>query len=1189
MMEFSRQRSRDTAASFRGTLFKTIKSVLLTPVVLASIFGIAANKIFNEELPRGLDEPLETLSNAFGAAALFYLGLSVVGKIRTKVGMIIMVPLSLGVAKVVILPLIIRGLCTSFNVGGDKMQEDWSTFGFLYGTIPPAPPTVIYAAAFGIQEDMVAFGLVMSTMFSAPVMFSSSKMSTVRNMNSTNIEYRNLLADTRNDISFVAIAIACWVIMVLFLSRRYKSPPHSYTICLVLSQLLLCFSFVLTKSDSFINCCKGLEVFLVTTFLFATHCWTALLAFALASLRCSGSERPSRNKLAMYIIGWGLPACFSGIVVLILKSDFEDYSTSEKDFFHFFNEKKTYLAFWVTFQFISIPVCVGYLVRLYRSDRFCKCEIMTNHEDKSEEETLLLSKSISGKCHRCKDANNCATPIETRSVANHTRQSTDVEDLDAIYSLVNYTDQNSDREKLGYQNSKLGLDKYYEGEQHQIGRHVIVIVSQVLLMIVCIFYCMWILVGDAENSGIFLEVQLLVSIILSAQILVVFAAFERERNLPRERPKDSRTTPPQSAPAGKAREILSQPPAEPPANHDTVKELIPNGYELVPEAHRQKPRNTEKTDHKTHAQPAQVKEQLSDRRRPPEKTKKEHKNLRELTPTEEPKRRANPEVRTPTNEQKPDSFTAAARPADDPAPTHKTTPEKKPQPNNSDNRHTPARKYPHDNRGKHDPRAPRDTTNPSRRRPPQNFQPNKTNPQNQTKPTGTVPTPDNNTTSAPDSNNASDTQEDPTKVKANADPIMKVFEPFVNAASVSPLNNPTQRTPVQVLRDTGASQSLILTNTPPPSAESYSGNNVLIKGVHSSDYSSVPLHNIRLHPDPGDVSIGTIDTPPLDGIQLLLGNDLAGEKATANPTATKKPCSTSISDATEQETPNLYPSCAVTRAMVKQQEPENNKRDDLDSSYDLSDTFPTQPPDSGPKTTQNTKNDATDTKSPPTPNPTHEQNNDPEIAILIQQAFDEKEISDQAMGHPIKNDILMRKWRPPDVSVDDERPARHQTAIPKPHREEVLRPAHETPLSGHPGINKTYEKITRHFYWPGVRKTVAEFRKTCHTRQAAGKPNQLTPKAPLKPIPASEEPPSRTTTDRAGPLPKTKRGKQHPPTTTRAPTRSPEATPPRNTKAKTTAEAPTKPPTPAGPPKSIQSDQGPNPTSGLFQQIMHEL
>jgi predicted permease len=56
----------------------------------------------------------------------------------------------------IILPLIIRGLCSSFHVGGEQMEEDWSIFGFLYGTIPPAPPTVIYAAAFGIEGDLVS-------------------------------------------------------------------------------------------------------------------------------------------------------------------------------------------------------------------------------------------------------------------------------------------------------------------------------------------------------------------------------------------------------------------------------------------------------------------------------------------------------------------------------------------------------------------------------------------------------------------------------------------------------------------------------------------------------------------------------------------------------------------------------------------------------------------------------------------------------------------------------------------------------------------------------------------------------------------------------------------------------------------------------------------------------------------------
>ena len=90
--------------------------------------------------------------------------------------------------------------------------------------------------------------------------------------------------------------------------------------------------------------------------------------------------------------------------------------------------------------------------------------------------------------------------------------------------------------------------------------------------------------------------------------------------------------------------------------------------------------------------------------------------MRELILIEEFKRCVNPDVRTFINEQKPDSFIAAARLADDFALTHKNTFENKSQtfkpPNNFDNRHTPARKYPHDNRGKYnDPRTSRDTNN----------------------------------------------------------------------------------------------------------------------------------------------------------------------------------------------------------------------------------------------------------------------------------------------------------------------------------------------------------------------------------------------------------------------------------------------------------------------------------------------
>ena len=53
----------------------------------------------------------------------------------------------------------------------------------------------------------------------------------------------------------------------------------------------------------------------------------------------------------------------------------------------------------------------------------------------------------------------------------------------------------------------------------------------------------------------------------------------------------------------------------------------------------------------------------------------------------------------------------------------------------------------------------------------------------------------------------------------------------------------------------------------------------------------------------------------------------------------------------------------------------------------------------------------------------------------------------------------MRKWRPPDVSAEDEWTVNHQIVIPRVYRPEILNLAHETPMSGHLGVNKTYHKI----------------------------------------------------------------------------------------------------------------------------------
>ena len=91
---------------------------------------------------------------------------------------------------------------------------------------------------------------------------------------------------------------------------------------------------------------------------------------------------------------------------------------------------------------------------------------------------------------------------------------------------------------------------------------------------------------------------------------------------------------------------------------------------------------------------------------------------------------------------------------------------------------------------------------------------------------------------------------------------------------------------------------------------------------------------------PKSFDVGVRSTLPVEGIQLLLGNDLAGDKVKTNPIMTDRPQLSNVIDPIEEEIPDLYPSCAVTRAMAKkaidQETPIVGKPD---FEYNLADTF----------------------------------------------------------------------------------------------------------------------------------------------------------------------------------------------------------------------------------------------------------
>ena len=94
---------------------------------------------------------------------------------------------------------------------------------------------------------------------------------------------------------------------------------------------------------------------------------------------------------------------------------------------------------------------------------------------------------------------------------------------------------------------------------------------------------------------------------------------------------------------------------------------------------------------------------------------------------------------------------------------------------------------------------------------------------------------------------------------------------------------------------------------------------MLLKGVDTSlgSYPSAPLHQVYISSSHvnGPVTVGITSSLPIDGIDFLLGNDLAGGKVVANSLVTDMPCNCQQLD----PVPNLDPAGVVTRASKEQE------------------------------------------------------------------------------------------------------------------------------------------------------------------------------------------------------------------------------------------------------------------------------
>ena len=447
--------------------------------------------------------------------------------------------------------------------------------------------------------------------------------------------------------------------------------------------------------------------------------------------------------------------------------------------------------------------------------------------------------------------------------------------------------------------------------------------------------------------------------------------------------------------------------------------------------------------------------------------------------------------------------------------------------------------------------------------------------------------------------------EDKISPKTESD-YMENYKPFISEGVVSLVGDENSSQKVKILRDTGATQSLMLDSVLPLTENSFTGANVLISGVEMG-VLEVPLHEVNIKSSliNGNIVIGMRPSLPVERISLILGNDLAGEKVMVDPRVVEKPRDDEETERLAEKFPGIFPASVVTRSMKAKKEAikEQGKEEiGLSGTFleNIDVKFEERNKEKADKAlmrneSRNVKENIPEKQESESKsvisrqNLIVEQSKDKELIDLFKIALTPVEAEKVSVGYLIKDNILMRKWSPTECENSEKGETVYQIVVPTVHRREVLELAHDLPMSGHLGVRKTHNRVLQHFFWPGLKRDVAKWCKEWYTCQLGGKPNQNIPQAPLHPIPAFDEPFSHIIIDCVGPLPKTKSQNEYLLTIMCSSTRFPEAIPLRSIKTNTILKALIKFFTLFGLPKSIQSDQGTNFMAHAFQQVMNQL
>ena len=263
---------------------------------------------------------------------------------------------------------------------------------------------------------------------------------------------------------------------------------------------------------------------------------------------------------------------------------------------------------------------------------------------------------------------------------------------------------------------------------------------------------------------------------------------------------------------------------------------------------------------------------------------------------------------------------------------------------------------------------------------------------------------------------------------------MENYKPFISEGVVSLVGDENSSQKVKILRDTGATQSLMLDSVLPLTENSFTGANVLISGVEMG-VLEVPLHEVNIKSSliNGKIVIGMRPSLPVEGISLILGNDLAGERVMVDPRVVEKPRDDEKTERLAEKFPGIFPASVVTRSMkAKKEAIKEQGKEEIDLSGTFLENndgkFEERNKEKADKAlmrneSRNVKENIPEKQESESKsvisrqNLIVEQSKDKELLDLFKIALTPVEAEKVSVGYLIKDNILMRKWSSHRVTI----------------------------------------------------------------------------------------------------------------------------------------------------------------------------